>query len=358
MSTHSLPTRVTIHRLIEAQLAKRQPPEAWHTFQRLCRSGYAEEDAKRMIVAALATEYFHNLCLGHPADRKRYDRMLQQLPDMPWDDPREPEITEEAVTTEILDNTHLNLMTTDETRDRYQQLRAVLTRMSNEILADVVKDNIAASAEQLGLMQGKVMVFGEESEMSVVLDHALYADPRQRERYLNTYVAAHKSLDDDTALVLDAMRDAVFSVLRVEERIAKLGVQVYDLLHNITYLLLDQSLSRYATPDIILAAHVVAPEGIHMTTGAPLPIADRTTGQCLIEVLKALPEGQTFDAQNRDGKLTTRILRSLLAAGAGEQIAYGEPEAHQLAPTPGPKLPRNAPCPCGSGKKYKQCCGR
>jgi preprotein translocase subunit SecA len=22
------------------------------------------------------------------------------------------------------------------------------------------------------------------------------------------------------------------------------------------------------------------------------------------------------------------------------------------------KVPRNAPCPCGSGKKYKNCCGR
>jgi preprotein translocase subunit SecA len=23
-----------------------------------------------------------------------------------------------------------------------------------------------------------------------------------------------------------------------------------------------------------------------------------------------------------------------------------------------PKVGRNAPCPCGSGKKYKRCCGR
>jgi preprotein translocase subunit SecA len=22
------------------------------------------------------------------------------------------------------------------------------------------------------------------------------------------------------------------------------------------------------------------------------------------------------------------------------------------------KIPRNAPCPCGSGKKYKNCCGK
>jgi hypothetical protein len=25
---------------------------------------------------------------------------------------------------------------------------------------------------------------------------------------------------------------------------------------------------------------------------------------------------------------------------------------------PGPKVGRNDPCPCGSGKKYKKCCGR
>jgi uncharacterized protein YecA (UPF0149 family) len=24
----------------------------------------------------------------------------------------------------------------------------------------------------------------------------------------------------------------------------------------------------------------------------------------------------------------------------------------------GPKIGRNDPCPCGSGKKYKKCCGR
>ena len=24
--------------------------------------------------------------------------------------------------------------------------------------------------------------------------------------------------------------------------------------------------------------------------------------------------------------------------------------------TLGPKIPRNSPCPCGSGKKYKKCC--
>ncbi len=30
----------------------------------------------------------------------------------------------------------------------------------------------------------------------------------------------------------------------------------------------------------------------------------------------------------------------------------------KYVPKPGEKIPRNAPCPCGSGKKYKKCCGR
>jgi hypothetical protein len=34
------------------------------------------------------------------------------------------------------------------------------------------------------------------------------------------------------------------------------------------------------------------------------------------------------------------------------------PGGERLAPPPGKKIGRNEPCPCGSGKKYKVCCGR
>lgn len=40
----------------------------------------------------------------------------------------------------------------------------------------------------------------------------------------------------------------------------------------------------------------------------------------------------------------------------------GVPMAMPPRPTPvhteGPRVGRNSPCPCGSGRKYKQCCGR
>ena len=41
-----------------------------------------------------------------------------------------------------------------------------------------------------------------------------------------------------------------------------------------------------------------------------------------------------------------------------EHDSPNEPQAQQTAQRQGPKVGRNDPCPCGSGKKYKQCCGK
>ncbi|HVF54345.1 MAG TPA: preprotein translocase subunit SecA [Actinomycetota bacterium] len=44
--------------------------------------------------------------------------------------------------------------------------------------------------------------------------------------------------------------------------------------------------------------------------------------------------------------------------GDDEGAAQGEPDLPQVQQARSDKIPRNAPCPCGSGKKYKQCHGR
>ena len=44
-------------------------------------------------------------------------------------------------------------------------------------------------------------------------------------------------------------------------------------------------------------------------------------------------------------------------AGAGRKPGRGGPPRGPQLPPPEPKIRRNDPCPCGSGKKYKKCCG-
>ena len=53
----------------------------------------------------------------------------------------------------------------------------------------------------------------------------------------------------------------------------------------------------------------------------------------------------------------------MVAAGSGEMMEtpdYYDPSQNvkQEPIIAGPKIGRNDPCPCGSGKKYKQCHGK
>jgi len=61
----------------------------------------------------------------------------------------------------------------------------------------------------------------------------------------------------------------------------------------------------------------------------------------------------------RTGEIIEQVLLEMLPK---EEKHYYIPM--KIAPTPvqmrrvPPKVGRNEPCPCGSGKKYKKCCGK
>ena len=67
-------------------------------------------------------------------------------------------------------------------------------------------------------------------------------------------------------------------------------------------------------------------------------------------------------AQNLERKQTVRITNQGLQEMANDMRKEMPKESKEVTHTPvvnnGPKVGRNDPCPCGSGKKYKNCCGR
>ncbi len=54
-----------------------------------------------------------------------------------------------------------------------------------------------------------------------------------------------------------------------------------------------------------------------------------------------------------------RQMKKWMKEHEAELRAEGNPEQHHVETVvhEGPKIGRNDPCPCGSGKKYKKCCG-
>ena len=54
-------------------------------------------------------------------------------------------------------------------------------------------------------------------------------------------------------------------------------------------------------------------------------------------------------------KITGAALQALNSLDKGQQM---KSEVNKTVVNQGPKVGRNDPCPCGSGKKYKNCCGK
>ena len=66
---------------------------------------------------------------------------------------------------------------------------------------------------------------------------------------------------------------------------------------------------------------------------------------------------QNEDVQRKEtAKITGAALEALNSLDQGKKMST--PEVNQTVVNEGPKVGRNDACPCGSGKKYKNCCGR
>jgi preprotein translocase subunit SecA len=75
------------------------------------------------------------------------------------------------------------------------------------------------------------------------------------------------------------------------------------------------------------------------------------------QVLAAASQQQREAAQSSIDDFTRNIQRKNERQMASLQFVGGEASSTSETVVRGAKTGRNDPCPCGSGKKYKKCCG-
>ena len=83
---------------------------------------------------------------------------------------------------------------------------------------------------------------------------------------------------------------------------------------------------------------------------------DEMTSSIWEDTVKFLYQVENPDKVQRK-KVAEPILASRGGSGGGSSGGDGS-IGQQTVVNKGPKIGRNDPCPCGSGKKYKKCCGR
>jgi hypothetical protein len=163
-------------------------------------------------------------------------------------------------------------------------------------------------------------------------------------------------------VILQAKINSWYSVIAVESVERGVGVRVRDLLREESLFLTDVGFSQTASANAVIATRLMAPDGIVMTTGAGLPVGLATPAEQVrfVEGIKRILPGVDFRNMTPDQTATLAgvLIRGCLQRGAADQIAYRDAESDRPGDLPdSPRIGRNDPCPCGSGKKFKKCCG-
>jgi hypothetical protein len=171
------------------------------------------------------------------------------------------------------------------------------------------------------------------------------------------------SAGSDEYVVLKAMSQSFYTLVQVEQVLKGVGVQADDLLGDRRYPIIDMGLSKTGVKGLVIATRLLPFADFVMTSGAPIPIDPKVTEEILDHINQQFgsEDGKyiTLDMQQRADLMTT-IIRLCLGDNMTAHVRYQDIETpHVLQPLEREAhVGRNQPCPCGSGKKYKRCCGR
>jgi hypothetical protein len=139
---------------------------------------------------------------------------------------------------------------------------------------------------------------------------------------------------------------------------------VHDIFYNRRYFLADIGFSQTTVEGVIMSSRVISLDDFIMTTGAALPV-DLGVMVKLDEWLKEMcksAQDRPKTTREEDAEVAAKSISLCLQSEGAHRISYQsvDQDAHDGAASLADKthVGRNDPCPCGSGKKYKKCCGQ
>jgi len=256
----------------------------------------------------------------------------------------------------------LSIANRDEIVARYQRLRSVSRNLNHKLLERLSKEMLHEGGKKLGIFRGGTLVFDSEDDTSVLMDYCLYDVRRNGRNTVEQYlIDSLPDLESDEMVCLRAMQHAVYSLYIVESVERGLGVTVRDLRSDERLLVVDMGFASTAQPGLVLASRMLPHDGFWITGGAALPISALPPDE-QDAVTKDLLQATSLLSEDDGYFDPAPLIRSCLRQGCSSNVQYQEASGSGIRQRRASgrrhsgKVGRNAPCPCGSGKKFKQCC--
>ncbi|HOX38902.1 MAG TPA: SEC-C metal-binding domain-containing protein [Candidatus Brocadiia bacterium] len=256
------------------------------------------------------------------------------------------------------------------TLERYLQLRRIGNELNSRLIKLISKSEMKAAADRLGILSRGVIVFGTENQADVLFDHAIFDWRDDDSNVIDAYMAENPPISgSDEEAWLNAAKNAYFSVFKITDAVRGLGILLDDLICKGRYAVTDVNLSNCDVIGETMLMRLFIHDDFAMSSGTALPLDVNMLKDIISLLKKHVPESKKLSDMGKAqrGKMNGAIIKACLRRGATDYVHYADPgdvvedyddEFYDDEYSTAPKIGRNDPCPCGSGKKYKKCCGR
>jgi hypothetical protein len=174
------------------------------------------------------------------------------------------------------------------------------------------------------------------------------------------------------------MTRARYCLFQVSSKAESPAMHGADLLRDESLLLMDYGMHQTVPAGFVLATRIIPFVDFAMTAGAGIPVHP----DALEALMKQFRQRglqtygdlrEAFASRESAAELTALIIRTCRQYGAKFSMEYRDAPGAESPGAEFPlrrvshrglglrsvrRVPRNAECPCGSGRRYKKCCGR
>lgn len=164
---------------------------------------------------------------------------------------------------------------TDVLLARYRRYRAVALDIQKALHQRVKRAALLDAADRLGLLEDGEIVFESEAEMTIFEDFVLLGYARHGRTVARA--ALSKSWPppgSDHRMVLEAMAQSRYGIVRITALREGVGVEARDLLSGEDLFIVDIGMSRTARPGMVLAGRLLRYPEMWAWSGAAVPLPD------------------------------------------------------------------------------------
>ena len=232
----------------------------------------------------------------------------------------------------------------------YKQRRDVL---EGKDLGDMIREWIGSvmEAKALSFLDHDTDTYNYDALLSSVVGAVLHNEYTEEQiRAMDEQTIAKAA--EDCAMKLYAAREAMWQSVNVDMReiertllLRSVDEKWMDHLDAMEELKNSIGLNAYAQRNPVTEYRLV---GADMFDNMIADIKETT----VLRILSAVPRNPFGNFFKTEGEVKReRVADGIVASTSGDGTVKKQPRKVQ-------KIGRNDPCPCGSGKKYKKCCGR